>query len=95
MKYCGCDTCRRNGEINPREQFEVYLAQKEDEILKEFAEILSKPFSAAELNDLESEFFKSDVVNRIQDYSIPNNTFDAYQYWHKYGGSLRGFQKSS
>ncbi len=88
--YCGCNSCRKNGEVNPHELFEIYLAQRDDELLKEFSEILSEPFSAAELNDMEAEFFDSDVVNRINQYS----DFDAYEYWHSYGGSLKGFLKS-
>lgn len=82
--YCGCNSCRKNGEVNPHELFEIYLAQRDDELLKEFSQILSEPFSAAELNDMEAEFFDSDVVNRINQFTMSDNTFDAYNYWRNW-----------
>lgn len=76
MKYCGCESCRRNGEINPLQQFETYLANKDEE----FEKIFLNSYTVGEMDELyklEPGFKKNSVVNRINQH-VP---FDAHAYW--------------
>ena len=92
MKICGCDSCRKNGEVNPYELFEVYLLQREDSEQKKLKGILGAGFSARELDELEAKFSDSTVVvNRINEYGY--KPFNAQNYWESYGGSLGAFER--
>jgi len=78
MKFCGCKRCRENGEVNPYEQFEIYLAQQEDEKQKEFQSTLGKIFSVQELSSMEERFVPPTVdviVSRIN-------------FWYGLGGNI-------
>lgn len=90
MKICGCNSCRKNGEIDPHELFELYLENRAIQEEKEFISLLSTTFSAPELNDNEAAFSNSSVAKRINQYT---DTFEAHNYWLRYGGSLNGFQQ--
>ena len=81
MKYCGCNRCKLNGEVSPQEQFEIYLAQKEDEKKKEFESTLGRIFSVAELDSMEKKFHPPDYTNA---------NIAARLGWYGYGG-LGGF----
>jgi hypothetical protein len=92
MKYCGCQSCKANGEINLHEEFEAFYEAREIEAQYDFEKILSDEFSAQELEDFELEFagqHLTDVVNRINEAA----PFNAQDYWTSYGGSLNGFKE--
>lgn len=89
MKICGCKQCRLNGEVNPYDEFEKFLAAKENELQESLEDILSDTFSASELGAMEKSFemglkdvidpskSPNNIVNRINSH-VP---FDAHKYW--------------
>jgi len=78
MKFCGCKRCRENGEVNPYEQFEIYLAQQEDEKQKEFQSTLGKIFSVQELSDMETKFNPPTAISLAT----------RINFWYGLGGNI-------
>jgi len=77
MKICGCASCENNGEVNPYDEFEKWLSNRDDE----FEKIFKHSYTIGEMsdlyNELDSKFNNGDVVNRINSHA----PFDAYKYW--------------
>ena len=77
MKYCGCNTCKNRGEVNPHDAFYVWENAQD----KEFEKIFLNSYTVGEMTDLyeelEPKFENKSVVNRINIH-VP---FDAHAYW--------------
>ena len=82
MKYCGCSSCKKLGEVNPYDLFEIYLAGRN----KEFENIFLNSYNVGEMSDLYEELepqFNNPAPNKIN-----QKPFDAQHYWYSYGGSF-------
>lgn len=91
MKYCGCANCRRNGERNLAEEFEIYYATRQLEVDAVFESIFKHSYTVGEMEklyaELEPEFSGvSRVVARIKAYDMTDSSFNAYEYWKNNGG---------
>lgn len=72
MKYCGCRTCKANGEENPHEFFELYYSTRVIEQEGVFNSIMNNSFSVGELEELNKliEGETPPVVTRINLYGL-------------------------
>jgi len=95
MKFCGCNRCRRNGERNLAEEFEIYYEKRQKEIDDTFNDIFKRSFTIGEMEKLYAEFEPefsgvSRVVARIKAYSADTGTWNSYEYLRgKYGDFTR------